>query len=812
MKILKFGGTSTGSPEALKSLVSIVQKSGEKILVVSALSGTTDTLLASAKLASEGGDWQSAFASIRERHFSMISALLQPPHKEIATVEIKVLLDELSSLLLGISLVQDLSPRTLDLVASYGERLSATIIVQTLFQAGLNAEVVDARKLIITDNKFGAAHWLESETIQRVKSFFADFTQIAVVTGFIASTMDGVTTTLGRGGSDLTASILAACLEAEEIQIWTDVDGIMTADPRAVHDAFVIPEISYLEAMEMSHFGAKVLHPPAILPAMDRGIPVRILNTFSPDKPGTRIVKQGVPSSWPIRGIASIPSISLLLLQGPGLPGVAGIAARMFAALASEGINIILITQGSSELSICCAVLPEDAEKGALVLKEEFKYEIGTGTIQSPSIEQDLSVIAVVGEMMKHRAGISGRVFKALGRNGINVVAIAQGSSELNISIVISALDRNKAMCSIHDAFFLAGVRTVNVFLVGTGLIGSTLLTQVAAQHERLFRDRSIRVRIAGIANSRHMLIDSKGIDLENWREALQSGNKTDISAFIREILNLNLQNACFCDCTASEDITHHYETLLSASISIVTPNKRANSGSFSNYQRLVNIARDMDVPYRYETTVGAGLPVIGTIQDLVASGDEILRIEAVLSGTISFIFNNLGKGSSFSELLAEAKLRGYTEPDPRDDLSAKDIIRKMIILAREAGFSLEESQIQIESLVPKRIIHALSIEEFLALLPEMDEMMRKSCDSASRSGRVLRYVAIVTPMEARLSLSSFGPDSPFYSLSGTDNMVVITSKRYSQNPLVIRGPGAGAEVTAGGVFADILKTAESYL
>jgi len=545
---------------------------------------------------------------------------------------------------------------------------------------------------------------------------------------------------------------------------------------------------------------------------MDRGIPVRILNTFSPDKPGTRIVKQGVPSSWPIRGIASIPSISLLLLQGPGLPGVAGIAARMFAALASAGINIILITQGSSELSICCAVLPKDAEKGALVLKEEFKYEIDSGTIQRPSIEQDLSIIAVVGEMMKHRVGISGRVFKALGRNGINVVAIAQGSSELNISIVISALDRNKAMCSIHDAFFLAGVRTVNVFLVGTGLIGSTLLTQVAAQHERLFRDRSIRVRIAGIANSRHMLIDSKGIDLENWREALQSGNKTDISAFIREILNLNLQNACFCDCTASEDITHHYETLLSASISIVTPNKRANSGSFSNYQRLVNIARDMDVPYRYETTVGAGLPVIGTIQDLVASGDEILRIEAVLSGTISFIFNNLGKGSSFSELLAEAKLRGYTEPDPRDDLSAKDIIRKMIILAREAGFSLEESQIQIESLVPKQIIHALSIEEFLALLPEMDEMMRKSCDSASRSGRVLRYVAIVTPMEARLSLSSFGPDSPFYSLSGTDNMVVITSKRYSQNPLVIRGPGAGAEVTAGGVFADILKTAESYL
>ncbi|OQB95284.1 MAG: Bifunctional aspartokinase/homoserine dehydrogenase 1 [Spirochaetes bacterium ADurb.Bin110] len=812
MKILKFGGTSTGSIEALKSLASIVQKSCEKILVVSALSGITDVLIASAKLASEGGDWQSKFVSIRERHYSMISALLKSQYRESATGEIKALLDELSSLLLGISLVQDLSPRTLDLVASYGERLSAALIARILSQAGLNAEVVDARKLIVTDDKFGAAHWLESETIPRVKSFFADFTHIAVVTGFITSTIEGVTTTLGRGGSDLTASILAACLGAEEIQIWTDVDGIMTADPRAVPDAFVVPELSYLEAMEMSHFGAKVLHPPAILPAMDRDIPVRILNTFSPDKPGTRIVKQGVSSNWPIRGIAAIPSISLLLLQGPGLPGVAGIAARMFAALASAGINIILITQGSSELSICCAVLPQDAEKGVLALEEEFKYEIGTGTIQSPSIEQGLSIIAVVGEMMKHRVGISGRVFKALGRNGINVVAIAQGSSELNISIVIGAKDRNKAMCSIHDAFFLAGVRTVNVFLVGTGLIGGTLLAQVAAQHERLFRDRSIRVQIAGIANSRHMLIDSRGIDLENWRDALESGKKTDISAFIQEILSLNLQNACFCDCTASEDITKHYEILLSSSVSVVTPNKRANSGSLHNYHRLMNIARELDVPYRYETTVGAGLPVIGTIQDLVASGDEILRIEAVLSGTISFIFNNLREGNSFSDLVTEAKLRGYTEPDPRDDLSAKDIVRKMIILAREAGFPLEESLIQVESLVTKRITDATSIEEFLTLLPEMDEMMRKCYDSASRSGGALRYVAIVTPMEARLSLSSFGPDSPFYSLSGTDNMVVITSKRYSQNPLVIRGPGAGAEVTAGGVFADILKTAESYL
>jgi aspartokinase/homoserine dehydrogenase 1 len=813
MKVLKFGGTSVGSPEAVRALVTIAKDSGERVFVVSAFSGITDSLLQAAQCASEGGEWRLLFETIAERHHSMIAALLAPPLEATATASTNALLGELSSLLLGISLVSDLSPRTLDLVASFGERLSAGILAQTLLQSGIEAEAVDARQFIVTDDKFGAAHWLEAETTRRVSTFFENFPHIAVVTGFIGSTEDGLTTTLGRGGSDFTAGILGACLNAEEIQIWTDVDGIMTADPKAVPDAFVIPEISYVEAMEMSHFGAKVLHPPTILPAMSKGIPVRILNTFNPQAPGTRIVREAVPSTWPVRGIAAISSISLLLLQGPGLPGVTGIAGRMFAALAAARVNVILITQGSSELSICCAVLPQDADRGVRALREEFRYEIGTGTIQMPAVEKDLSVIAVVGEMMKHRVGISGRVFKALGRNGINVVAIAQGSSELNISIVVSAQERNKAMSAIHDAFFLAGVRTVNVFLVGTGLIGGTLLSQVAAQHRKLFQDRSIRVRIAGIANSRSMLIDSKGIDIDHWQETLTAqGHKTDLGHFVQALLKLNLPNACFCDCTASDIPVQFYESMLSASISVVTPNKRGNSGTLQQYRRLIDLAREMDVPYRYETTVGAGLPVIGTIQDLVASGDEIFKIEAVLSGTISYIFNNLGPGLAFSELVKQAKQLGYTEPDPRDDLSARDIARKAIILAREAGYAFEGSTVQIEPLISERISRAPSIDACMALLPEMDGVLEGRRTAASQKGTVLRYVSVITQRGCRLSLCEYGPDSPFYSLTGTDNMVVITSKRYSQNPLVIRGPGAGADVTAGGVFADILKTAESYL
>jgi len=809
MKVLKFGGTSVGSPEAVHALVTIAKNSGERIFVISAFSGITDSLLQAAKLASEGHEWQQLFQTVSERHHSMIAALLQSPYREEATTGTQTLLDEISSLLLGISLVQDLSPRTLDLAASYGERLSAGIVSRVLTQSGIEAEAVDARRLIITDDKFGAAHWLESETLPRVRSVFANFSRTAVVTGFIASTLDGITTTLGRGGSDFTAGILGACLGAEEIQIWTDVDGIMTADPKAVPDAFVIPEISYVEAMEMSHFGAKVLHPPTILPAMARDIPDHILNTFNPQTTGTRIVREAAPSRWPVRGIAAIPSISLLLLQGPGLPGVTGIAGRMFAALASAGVNVMLITQGSSELSICSAVLPQDAERGARALREEFRYEIGSGTIQAPAIEKDLSIVAVVGEMMKHRVGIAGRVFKALGRNGVNVTAIAQGSSELNISIVVSAQDRSKAMSAVHDAFFLAGMRTVNLFLVGTGLIGGTLLSQIDRQQQILREDHSIRINIVGIANSRTMLIGEHPVDVSRWRELLSRGEATNLDSFIARMKKLNMPSACFCDCTASDAPAAYYQGILESSISIVTPNKRANSGSLDRYRALVELSREKGDIYRYETTVGAGLPVIGPLQGLVASGDRILRIEAVLSGTISYIFNELGKGRLFSQLVAEAKEKGYTEPDPRDDLGAVDAARKTLILIREAGFSLNYGDISIEPLLPARFVEAPTIDEFMAMLSEIDTVYGARQKEATSHGAVLRYVSTITPTSATISLREFDSSSPFWNLSGTENMVVFTTERYCHNPLVVRGPGAGAEVTAGGVFADILKLAE---
>lgn len=814
MKVLKFGGTSVRSPEAIRTLVRIVQESSEHIVVVSAFSGVTDMLLRAARMASRGEDWRAVYAALRERHIGMMDAVLgEGRFRDEAGQTVLELLSELESLLYGISLVRDLSARTQDLVASFGERMSAIVVAKAMEKAGMPAEWVDARDIIKTDGHYGSARWLEVDTVPLVRSRLGALDHRAVVTGFIGSTADGSTTTLGRGGSDLTAGILGACLDAEEIEIWTDVDGIMTADPRMVPDAFVISEISYLEAMEMSHFGAKVLHPPTVLPAMAKGIPLRIRNTFNPTAPGTLIVRQAKPSNWPIRGIASIADIALILLQGPGLPGVTGIAGRMFGALARVGVNVILITQGSSELSICCAVMPDDAQKGAEALQAEFALEINAGVIASPAVARDLCAIAVVGEMMKHRVGISGNVFRALGRNGVNVVAIAQGSSELNISIVVASQDRAKAMRAIHDAFFLGGVKTVHVFLVGLGLIGGTLMRQIAEQHLRLSTDHAIRLKVAGIANSRKMLIDAGGIDPAHWADALETrGTRTDLAVFIEQMRKLNLPNACFVDCTASDAPVAWYETVIQASISIVTPNKRANSAHYRQYQRLRELARRLDVPYRYETTVGAGLPVIGTIQDLVASGDRILAIEAVLSGTLSYIFNTLGKGKTFSSLVREAKELGYTEPDPRDDLAAIDIARKALILAREAGFVFEEADLSIEPLVPADITGAASTGEFLDRLAAIDRYYEDKAAQAAARGEVLRYVASIRQDKVEIALRSFGPESPLYSLSGTDNIVVITTSRYSKYPLVIRGPGAGAEVTAGGVFADILKTAESYL
>lgn len=812
MKVQKFGGTSVGNIEAIKKLMAIVAASGEKIIVVSAFSGVTDSLVLAARAAEQKQNYAEILFGLQDRHHQAAAALVAGSHTQEVSSNIDKSFKELNDLFHGVALLNDLSKRTLDHIMSFGERLSAMIIAEALSAEGIGSDFVDARDIIKTDANFGCARYLERETLECVRNRLANIDRVAVVTGFIGSTMDGLTTTLGRGGSDFTAGILGACLGAEEIQIWTDVDGMLTADPRVVPAAFLIDEISYEEALEMTHFGAKVLHPPTLQPAMQKGIPIRIKNTFNPEGHGTCIMKRAKTSRYPVRGLASIPSVSLLRLQGPGMPGVTGIAGRMFSALARAKVNLILITQASSEISICCAVSPGDAVEGARAMKEEFSLEISAGLIEEPGIESDQSIIAVIGEQMKRRTGIAGRVFSALGRNGINVVAIAQGSSELNISTVVAARDRAKALNTLHDAFFLAGIRTVNLFLVGTGLIGSTLLAQIEKQKSKLLKDSSIRVNLVGLVNSRKMLIDPEGIDTGSWRAALHSAEKTDIGQYVAAMKSLNLPSACFCDCTASEWLPEFYAGILASSIAIVTPNKRANAGPLERYRELKEIVREKDIVYGYETTVGAGLPIIGTLHDLVACGDNIHKIEAVLSGTISFIFNELGEGKSFSSLVLDAKAKGYTEPDPRDDLGAVDAARKTLILIREAGFALDYKDIRIEPLLPPRCAEAPGVEAFLRALPEVDAHFEALARSAASRNMALRYVATIQPDSAVLALKEFSPDSPFYNLRGTDNLVAFTTERYSQNPLVVRGPGAGADVTAGGVFADILKTAQSYL
>ncbi|MCL2320243.1 MAG: bifunctional aspartate kinase/homoserine dehydrogenase I, partial [Treponema sp.] len=638
---------------------------------------------------------------------------------------------------------------------------------------------------------------------------------------------DGSTTTLGRGGSDLSAAVFAAALDAEDLEIWTDVDGILTADPRQVKNAFPIESISYEEAMELSHFGAKVIYPPTIRPALDRGIPIRIKNTFNPRCKGTLVVKETDSGPYPIRGISSMSPVALIRLQGAAMVGVAGFSSRLFGALARRKISVILITQSSSEYSICFAVLPPDVPAAEEAIKEEFYREISGELIDPPITEDNLSIIAVVGSRMKSASGISGKVFHALGRNGINVIAIAQGSSEINISAVISRQDEAKALNAIHEAFFLAGYRSVNLFLVGTGLIGGTLLEQIAGQREILAENHKIRINLAGIADSRHMIFDTQGLDPGKIKSIIKGNEKGGeggrsaqsvriepfaLPLFIEKMKGLNLPNSAFCDCTANDEVAQSYAGILKAAIPVITPNKRANSGSLEYYKTLKNFSRDRGIPYLYETTVCAGLPVISTLRDLALSGDRIRRIEAVLSGTLSFIFNNYDGTRTFSALVREAKAKGYTEPDPRDDLNAMDAARKALILARECGMTLEFSAVKIEPILPEACFEASGVEAFFRELEKSDRMFEERRSRAAAAGKVLRYVAVIEEGAARISLREEKAGSPFTSLVDADNMVVITSDRYSSLPMVIKGPGAGAQVTAGGVFADIVRIARTLV
>ena len=837
MHILKFGGTSVGSVESIKQVIAIIEnhrQNGDEIAVVlSAMGGVTNQLIEIGRMAITGEtDYMELVRRIEDRHFNVVKALIPVKEQGKVVAHVRGIINELEDLLRGVSLIRELTLRTHDLITSFGERLSTTIIAECIKSAGITAQFLDARTVIKTDAQFGQAAVNYTLTNELIRAHFDKVAglpgaPVQLITGFIGSTEKNETTTLGRGGSDYTASIIGAALNAQIIDIWTDVDGMMTADPRKVPNAFNIPTITYAEAMELSHFGAKVIYPPSLQPAFARNIPIRVLNTFNPTHEGTVVSRTAERRQYTITGISSIDDIALVNVQGSGMIGVAGVSAKLFGVLAMHKISVILISQASSEHSICFAIDPRGAENVKAILDAEFATEITHGHIDNIAIERDLSVIATVGEGMRKSSGIAGKLFSVLGKNGVNIVAVAQGSSEINISVVINKNNLSKALNALHNIFFQSEARVLNLYLVGTGLIGKTLLKQIYDQNEFLRREKLLKVCVVGMSNTRKMLLEPRGIALDAWHERLLTeGVTTSLTAFVEKIKDYNLPNSVFIDCTSDKEIVQFYESLLDANISVVTPNKVANSGPYSEYRRLQRTALNRGVKFLYETNVGAGLPIINTVQGLMTAGDRFLKIEAILSGTLSFIFNTFGRsegplrrtgtpdasaGLSFADVVREAKEKGYTEPDPRDDLSGQDVARKILILAREAGFPLEPEDVTINNLLPDSCLSAPTIPAFFEELVRNNAYFETLLTDADAKGEKLRFVAVFENNKAVVELRSVGPEHPFYQLTGADNIVSFTTERYKDRPLVVKGPGAGAEVTASGVFADVVSIG-SYL
>jgi len=819
MKILKFGGSSVATAERIQRVVEILKsykKKKEKFaVVVSALgrtkgvTGTTDLIIEMTELAQDGDlVYLDKLKEFKKRHKQAAKSLLENEGRlEGVNNALKASFKEMANLLKGVFLVKDVSKRTMDYLLSFGERNSAFIIANALTDNGLVADYLDARRVVKTNDEFGRAKVDFKNTTYNIAEYFDKKVAVQVITGFIGSTEEGITTTLGRGGSDYTCAIFAAALEAEEIEIWTDVDGVMTADPRKVPAAFSIYKMTYSEAMEMTHFGAKVIHPPTIQPALHKKIPIRIKNTFNPDFPGTLVGEESSEDDSPIKGVTSVSQVALITLQGSGMIGVKGTAARLFNALATKEINIILITQGSSEYSITFAIAPSDARRAINSIKTEFKYEIQARLIETPKAQTNLSAIAVIGENMCSQPGISGQIFHALGVNGVNIVAIAQGSSEFNISAIVSNEDEIKALNAVHEAFFLSDTKTLHLFIVGVGLIGGTLIKQIKSQAAYLKEKRGLEIRVAGLANSTKMYFDEDGVNLKYWKKYMdKKGENMSASRFVDTMKSLNLRNSIYLDNTANKDIPKQYAEILNASISVITPNKIATSSAYADYLELKGLARKRGVRFMYETNVGAGLPVIKTLSDLINSGDEILKIEGVLSGSLSYIFNNFVADKSFSDVVKSAQTLGYTEPDPREDLSGSDVRRKILILARETGLAMESQDIKVENILPKDCIDAKTVPQFFKTLEKADPHFNKLLDKAAEKNGVLRFIAKLEKGKASVSLQVVDEKHPFYSLSGSDNMIVFTTARYRERPLVVRGPGAGAEVTAAGVFAEIIS------
>ena len=809
MKVLKFGGTSVGSVESILSLKAIVEKEAQEqpiIVVVSALGGITDKLIATSVLAQKGDEaWKDEFQAMVERHHKMIDTIITDPRKREQLFNIvDSLFEQLRSIYFGVYLIHDLSKKTQDAIVSYGERLSSNIVA-TLVQG---AKWYDSREFIKTMRK-NHKNTLDSELTNRlVRRTFSDLQRISLVPGFISKDRDtDEITNLGRGGSDYTAAIIAAALDADILEIWTDVDGFMTADPRVIKTAYTIKELSYIEAMELCNFGAKVVYPPTIYPVCVKNIPIRVKNTFNPDSEGSIIKQKVANNDKPIKGISSINGTTLITVAGLSMVGVIGVNRRIFTALADNGISVFMVSQASSENSTSIGVRDQDAAEAVEVLNGEFAKEIETGAMFPMHAESGLATIAVVGENMKHVPGIAGKLFGTLGRAGISMIACAQGASQTNISFVVKSEHLRKALNAIHDSFFLSEYKVLNLFVCGVGTVGGQLLEQIHDQYEELKRTKRLKLNVVGIATSKKALFNRDGIDLANYRQLLADAPESNDKKLRDAIIEMNCFNSVFVDCTASKDVAEIYQPLLEHNISVIAANKIAASSSYEKYALLKETALARGVFFRYETNVGAGLPIIGTINDLRNSGDVILKIEAVLSGTLNFIFNDLSADVTMSEAVRRAKEQGYSEPDPRIDLSGKDVIRKLVILAREAGYKVEKTDVEKHLFIPDEFFEG-SIEEFWKNLPKLDadfEARRKQLDA---EGKRWRFVATFDHGKLSVALKEVDSTHPFYNLQGSNNIVALTTERYREYPMLIQGYGAGASVTAAGVFANIMSIA----
>ncbi len=809
MKVLKFGGSSVGSVDSILNVKEVVRESkGKKIVVVSALGGITDLLISTARLAMKGDiDYLDSYAVIVKRHLDIIEKAVSENRRQATLSIVKLMLEELGNIFKGVTLLHDLSPRALNIIVSYGERLSSFIVANIIE----GATHFDSRTFIRTKKNAYGSHVLDSTLTNSLieKTFSSDEWETAVIGGFISSDSNGEITNLGRGGSDYTASIMAAAMNAEILEIWTDVDGFMTADPRVIDNAYVIDTLTFTEAMELCNFGAKVIYPPTIYPVYHKNIPILVKNTFNPQAPGTLISNdKSVKSQKPIKGISSINDTCLVTITSLCMVGVIGVNSRIFDALKNKGVSVFLVCQAASENNTTIAVRNADAELAVETLKEEFATELESGMFNDIKAEHNLATVAVVGENMKHTTGLAGKLFNTMGRNGINVIACAQGASETNISFVIDKRSLRKALNVIHDSFFLSESQVLNIFLAGIGNVGSILLKQIAKQQDKLLKEKNLKLNVVGISTSRRAVFKRDGIDITRFRELLETEGIDSNPEILKEnILNMNIFNSVFVDCTASKEIADLYADLLANNVNVVAANKIAASSDYDSYLLLKKTARKKDVKYLFETNVGAGLPIINTINSLINSGDKILKIEAVVSGTLNYIFNVLAEDVPLSKAITLAKEAGFTEPDPRIDLSGKDVVRKLVILAREAGYRVEQEDVEKNLFVPDSLFNG-EAEEFIEKVKMLDEDFERKRADAEKNNSHFRFVAALDKGKVKVGLRLVGPEHPFYSLEGSNNVILLTTERYMEFPMVIKGYGAGAEVTAAGVFADIISIA----